>query len=203
LRSSRLRGLAAPLFIVALGCGGSGSDRVPLFTQYASEDPALRSYSVPVHIDASIHKLFTFHFGANGTMYFKRPGRLALETRSVPEKYRRIFADLGTPRTWPLTYDLQVLANDGTTYHIRGTPRTPCDVDYLEADVGPSSVPVKAWWHLHDGTTIASTIESSSVGNYLVPKVEHAEIVTGGFKIHADLEFGDYEVNGQISENVF
>src|ERR1700747_3773884 len=31
------------------------------------------SYSVPVHVEARVHRLITLHFGMNGTVYYKRP----------------------------------------------------------------------------------------------------------------------------------
>jgi len=207
MRTRLLRALAAPIFIATLGLGHSGLDCVPLFAQYASEDPSLRSYSVPLHATVSIHKLFTFHMGMNGMAYFRSPDRLAIDIRGVPEQYRKTFAKLGTPRTWPESYDMQVVGVDGTgedrTYHLRGTPYHSCEIDHLEADVGGLNAPVKATWYMRDGGTIAATIEFTTAGPYSVPKAEHADIDSGGFKIHADLDFGDYEVNGQVSDALF
>jgi hypothetical protein len=199
--------LAAPLLIATLGLGRSSIDCVPLFAQYASEEPSLHSYSVPLRATVSIHKLFTFHMGMNGMVYFRQPDRFAVDIHSVPDQYRKIFARLGTPRTWPQTYDLQVTGIDGTgddkIYHLRGIPYNSCEVDHLVADVGNGSTPVKATWFMRDGGTIAATIELTNAGAYSVPKVERADITSGGFKIHADLEFGDYLVNAQVSDANF
>ncbi|MBV8425338.1 MAG: hypothetical protein JO349_09100 [Candidatus Eremiobacteraeota bacterium] len=207
MRSAWIRGFAAPLLILALGAGRSSLDTVPLFAQYASEDPSLRSYSVPLHAKVAIHKLITFHFGMNGMVYYRKPDRMAVNIDSVPEKYRKTFAELGTPRTWPMTYDLQVTAVDetpnGKVYHLCGTPRTANDIDHLVAEVRGPDDPVKATWFLRGGGTITSTTEFTTAGRYQVPKVQHADIDVGGVKLHADLEYGDYEVNGQISDAVF
>jgi hypothetical protein len=208
LRLLKARGFAAPLLIAALGTAPGGVDRVPLFAQFATEDPALRSYSVPLHVSVAIHKLFTFHFGLNGMVYFRRPGSLAMSMEKVPDKYQRLFSRLGTPRTWPQTYELHVVRTDRTkdgqtVYRVRGVPLETCDIDHMVADIGPASAPVKATWFLRDGGTIAATIESASVDNYLVPTAEHADIDAGGFKIHADLTYGDYDLNTRVSEAVF
>ena len=207
MRTRLLRALAAPFIIATLGFSPSSVDSVPLFAQYASEEPSLRSYSVPLHASVAIHKLFTFHMGMNGMAYFRRPDRFAIDIHGVPEQYRRTFSKLGMPRTWPESYDMQVVSVDGTgddrVYHLRGTPYHPCEVEHLEADVAGENAPVKATWYMRDGGKIVATIDFTTVGTYSVPKVEHADIESGGFKIHVDLEFGDYEVNGQVSDALF
>jgi len=207
LRTRLLRALAAPVVIVTLGLCRSSVDGVPLFAQYASEEPSLRSYSAPLRVTVAIHRLFTFHVGMNGTIYFLRPDHLAIDIHAVPEQYRKTFASLGTPRTWPETYDMQVVGVDGAgndkVYHLRGTPYHSCEVDHLDAEVANASTPVKATWHMRDGGTIAGTIAFTSAGPYSLPKDERLDIDSGGFKIHADLEFGDYNVNGQVSDAIF
>lgn len=208
MRSLRFGGLLAPLVIAVLGLSPNTVQRVPLFAQFANEDPALRSYSAPLHVSVAIHKLITFHVGLDGMVYFRRPGKLAMTMQRVPEQYQKLFAKLGTPRTWPQNYDIQVTGTDETSdgqkiYHVRGVPFNSCEIDHLVADVGPAEMPVKATWFLRDGGTIVSTIESTTVGGYVVPKEQHADINAGGFKIHADMTYGDYDVNGQISDNVF
>jgi len=207
MQTRLLRALAAPFLIATLGLGRSSVDCVPLFAQYASEEPSLHSYTVPLRATVAIHKLFTFHMGMNGTAYFRSPDRFAVDIHGVPDQYRKTFAKLGTPRTWPQSYDLQVVGIDGTgddrIYHLRGTPYHPCEVEHLEADVAGPNAPVKATWYMRDGGTIAATIDFTNAGAYSVPKSEHADIDSGGFKIHVDLAFGDYAVNGPVSDALF
>jgi hypothetical protein len=207
MRTRLIPALIAPLVLATLGLGRSSVDCVPLFAQYASEAPSLHSYSVPLHATVAIHKLFTFHMGMNGMVYYQQPDHIAVDIHSVPEQYRKIFAKLGTPRTWPQSYDLQVIGVDGTgdqkVYHLRGTPYNSCEIDHLTADVSTDNSPVKATWYMRDGGTIAATIEFTNAGSYSVPKDEHIDIDSGGFKIHADLDYGDYAVNGPISDARF
>lgn len=196
------------MLLVALGMSTNPSSQVPLFAEYGNEAPPLRSYSVPVHIDVAIHKLFTFHFGLNGMVYYRRPGKLAMTIDRVPEKYQRAFAELGTPRTWPQTYDLEVLGKDVTSghcvYHLRGTPLQPNDVDYMLADVPSDSGPVTAVWYLRGGGSISSTFDMAMVGgDYIMPTEQHADIDAQGFKLHADLTYGDYDINGEVSDALF
>lgn len=207
LHSRWIRGIAAPLLIATLGAARTSVDSVPLFAQLANEDPSLRSYSAPLHARVAIHKLITFHLGMNGTVYFRRPDHFAVAIDSVPEKYRKVFAELGTPRTWPMTYDMQVTGVDNNggekVYHLCGTPRTADDIDHMVADVGDPGAPVKAVYFMRGGGTIDSTTDFTTVGTWQVPKSQHADIDVGGVKLHVDLDYGDYEVNGQISDAVF
>ncbi|MBV8599979.1 MAG: hypothetical protein JO359_00295 [Candidatus Eremiobacteraeota bacterium] len=189
--------MTAPVLIAALGASSLAS--VPLFASIRSEPSQLQGYSAPVHADVTLHKLFRFRFGLDGTISYKHPDRLDLTMNRVPPKYQRLFADLGTPRTWPATYNLQVtgshLAAGRVVYELAGTPRRPSDVDHMTAEVSDLSTPVRAEWYLHDGGTIAMTIESQSVGDYIVPQHEQADIDVDGFKVHCDMSFGPYRLD--------
>ena len=192
--------------MLALAMQAGSTNQVPLFAQYGSQGMALRSYSVPIHIDVAVHKLFTFHFGLNGTVYYRRPGRLAATIHDVPEKYQRGFAELGTPRTWPETYDMQVVGKDTAggqcVYHLRGTPLQQSDVDYLLADISDGA-PIKATWYLRGGGTITSTFEMTNIGDYSMPKQQKLDIDAQGNKVHAEITYGDYDLNGQVSDALF
>ncbi len=206
-RSIRIGGFAAPFLALAFTMGPGGATQVPLFAQYVSEDPGLRSYSVPIHIDVAVHKLFTFHFGLNGMVFYRRPGGLSATIHDVPEKYQRGFAELGTPRTWPQTYDMQVvgknIAAGHCVYRLRGTPLQQNDIDYLLADVPSDGAPIKATWYLHGGGTITSTFQMGSVDEYSMPKEERLDIDAQGNKVHADITYGDYDLNGEVSDSRF
>ena len=192
--------------MLALAMQASSSNQVPLFAQYGSQEMALRSYSVPIHIDVAVHKLFTFHLGLNGTVYYQRPGHLAATIHDVPEKYQRGFAELGTPRTWPQTYTMQVVGKDMVgaqcVYHLRGTPLQQNDIDYLLADI-PDGAPIQATWYLRGGGTIKSTFEMTNIGDYSMPKEQKLDIDAQGNKVHAVITYGDYDLNGQVSDARF
>src|SRR5581483_9702038 len=83
---------------------------VDVLARVTAADQPLASYAVPVHIEARLHRLFTFHFGLDGMVYYKRPDRLALDMHHVPSDFRRLFGELGTPLTWSSTYDMNVVS---------------------------------------------------------------------------------------------
>jgi len=207
LRGVRLSGFAAPLLVVALLMRPPALYQVPLFAQYGSEEPTLRSYSVPVHMSIALHKLITWHFGFNGMMYFRRPAKLALSIHEIPEKYQHAFAELGTPRTWPQTYAMQVVGKDDTdghcVFHLRGTPLQSNDIDYMLVDVAGPNDPIKATWYLRGGGTISSTITLANVGDYSMPKDQQMDVDAQGTKVHVDLSYGDYDLNAEISDALF
>lgn len=174
--------------------------KVPLFSRLSAEGATLHTYTVPVSLAVSVHKLiFTFHFTRNGTIRFAQPDTLIASIDSIPKRYTDIFGQLGTPRTWPLIYDLTVLpattVNGQQTYRLRGVPRQPSDVEYVLIATSDDTTAIAARWSLRGGWSISETIETTLVDTYAVPKRERADIVGGGYKIHSDMTYGDYLLN--------
>jgi|HubBroStandDraft_1064217.scaffolds.fasta_scaffold30205_5 hypothetical protein len=77
-----------------------------------------------------------------------------------------------------------------------GVPRESSDVDRVIILASDETQPIEAQWFLHDGWTIRSTIELQSVGSHLVPRSEIANITGHRFKIHCEMLYGDYTMNG-------
>jgi hypothetical protein len=90
-----------------------------------------------------------------------------------------------------------------TTYHLKGIPRQPSQIDYMLVDVSDESTPIVAQWFLHGGGKIVSTIETQMVGAYVVPKHERADIDVDGTKIHAEMTYGEYALNSEVSDAKF
>jgi hypothetical protein len=179
-----------------------------VLARFTARDALLDSYTVPVHVDVHLHKLFTFHFGLNGTAYYKRPDRVALDLHSMPAAYRRTFAEIGSPLTWAGTYDLRVrdvVTDDNhTTYRIEGTPRRPGEIDHMLVDVDTDAYAMlRGHWIFKDGTAIAMTIEESAAGPYQLPKRAEADLDAGGYRVHAVLDYGPYSFNAVVADSVF
>lgn len=183
---------------------------VPTATQviarFTERDSRVDSYAVPVHMDVHVHKLITFHIGLNGMQYFKRPDRLAMEMKSVPAQYRKLFAELGTPLTWPATYDLRMVSSDGERgpFHLEGVPKRASDVTRMLVDVdGDPGTPLHVAWTTKDGGTIDMRITEDTAGGYPLPKHADADMVFGGYKVHASIDYGPYAVNEAVADAVF
>jgi hypothetical protein len=179
-----------------------------VLARFTARDALLDSYTVPVHVDVHLHKLITIHFGLSGTAYYKRPDRVALDLRSMPASYRRVFAELGSPLTWGGTYELRVrdvVTDDNrTTYRIEGTPRHAGEIDHMTVDVDTDAYAVlRGQWVFKDGTTIAMTIEESAAGAYQLPKRTEADLDAGGYRVHAVMDYGEYSFNAVVADSVF
>jgi len=207
------RALAAPALAGTLGVAPtipSATAPAPTATQviarFTERDARVESYAVPVHMDVRVHKLITFHVGLNGMQYFKRPDRLALEMKSVPAQYRKLFAELGTPLTWPGSYDFRLVSSDGQRgpFHLEGVPKHPGDVARLLVDVDDDpNAPLHALWTTKDGSTIDMRITEQAAGFYELPKHADADMAFGGYKIHASIDYGAYAVNEAVADAVF
>jgi hypothetical protein len=216
-RHTAMRGLAALALGTALcATAGAPSNAAREMTPSAGRllalvcvgNAGIESYSVPVHIDVRVHRLFTFHVGLNGMEYFKRPNKLVLEMPRIPDQSRKVFGELGMPLSWPAQYDMSVagttVADGRTIHHLRGVPKRPNDIDHMlvELDADPA-VPMNVQWFLRDGGTIAMTIRSAFDGTHDLPKHADLDLVTSGYKIHATIDYGAYVVNETLADSVF
>jgi hypothetical protein len=204
------RAFAATTFVAALGVAPSIPSAGPTATQVLARvterDAHVESYATPVHMDVRIKKLFTFHIGLNGTQYYKRPDRLALDIRKIPAQYRKFFADLGTPQTWETAYALKLVGSPGAggPYHIEGVPKHSCDVARMSLDVdGDPNAPLHVQWTTRDGGTIDMHIIEQVENGFKLPKHADADMALGGYKIHASIDYGPYLVNEAIADTVF
>ena len=155
-------------------------------------------------MDVRIHRLLTFHVGLNGTQYFKRPCRLALDIGQIPPQYRKMFADLGTPLTWPGSYDLKLATAPSGKYVLQGVPRHASDVESMTVDVdGDPAAPLHAVWRMHDGGTVDMRITEEYANGYLLPRHADADMAFGPYKIHASIDYGTYAVNEAVADSVF
>ncbi len=188
--------------------GASTVSAAQLLSRINASDDLLASYSVPIHVEARLHRLFTFRFGLNGTVYYKRPDRVALDMQHVPGQFRRLFDEMGTPLTWSSTYDVSVasstVAGGRATYHIKGVPKHDGEVVSVLLDVDQDmSGPVHAQWFCRDGTRIDETITESIEGVYELPKHVEADIFSGGLTVHATIDYGAYDVNQSLADSLF
>jgi len=194
---------ATPAPVIA---GDPDAERV--ISLVTAGDGQLTSYVVPLHIVARVHELITFHVKLDGTVYFKRPGRVALDMHLVPQQYRRVFAALGTPLLWSHNFQFNtesVSHEPRTWYHLRGTPRVANGaIASVLLDVPEDrSEPMSAHWTCADGTTIAERVFAGSDGTYSLPRRAEVELTVDGAHVHADLQYGDYALNGVLSDSVF
>jgi len=179
---------------------GARLQSVPLFSRLIATNQRVRSYTAPVTMDVSLHRfIFTFHFKLHGNVKYEAPGHVTFTMDRVPQQYQRLFGDLGEPLAWARIYSMQVMGStivDGRPmYSVQGVPRKPSQVDHVVIQTSEPSAPIHAQWVLHDGWTVDSTIEEQNTEKLLFPKREVADIEGHGYKIHTDLQYGNYALD--------
>ncbi len=171
----------------------------------------LDTYIVPVHFDVKMHRPLGVSMGIDGTRYFQRPDKQALDMKSVPaaaKAFQQMTASLGTAETWPNTYDITLVPPNPSAgyYELRGVPKNSSStVDHILIDVAKDTVaPMRARWFYHNGSTIDMTIDNAMAGGqYLMPNTETLDLSFPSFAGHAVGHYGDYSVNQPIPASVW
>lgn len=172
--------------------------KVPLFARLAHDQ--VRGYVTPVTLNVALHRFFfTFHFHLAGTVRYAAPDQVTFNVQRVPQQYRHLFNDLGTPLTWRQLYALTVTgrtAVDGKPgFLLEGVPRRNSEVDRMELQTSDAVSPIHAQWNLNDGWSVSSIITEKLVGKRLFPANEIADIAGHGYKIHTEMTYGAYALN--------
>jgi len=215
-KASRIWGLAlvALMMVGASPSPGPTASAAPTAADILSRMVAARkgldSYSVPVHFDVKMHRPLGVSMQLDGTRYFERPDKQALNMRSVPaaaKAFQQMTASLGTAETWPNTYDITLVPPDPSAgyYELKGAPKNSSStVDHILIDVAKDTLaPIRARWFYHNGSTIDMTIENAMAGQYLMPKTETLDLSFPSFAGHAVGHYGDYSLNQPIPASVW
>lgn len=183
-----------------------------ILAKMAANTNGLQTYVVPVDIHAHVKKVISVGFRMSGERYFKQPDKSALKLHNVPaqaQAFSNLYGSLGTPLTWPQTYDIKLNSVIPSTaaphYELRGTYKHPSSVDYilLDVDAGTFS-PIKAQWFYKNGATIVMGIQEDSVdGKYRLPKRESVDVNFPQYSGHATVDYGTYAINVPVDDGVF
>ena len=172
----------------------------------------IRTYQVPIVIDARLRKVVTIPVWLTGTEYFAAPDRYSLHMDTVPaiaKSFKNLIASLGSPVTWPQTYAItQVPASVTVTrpaYELLGVPRHPGNVDHVLLDVDASTyAPVEVRWFYRNGATIAMTVnEQVADGKYPLPSSETLNVAFPEYRGTAVIHYGRYSVNQPLPQDAF
>jgi hypothetical protein len=183
-----------------------------ILERMAANYRGLRTYEVPVTIDAHVHKIVTVPVSMTGKRYFKLPDREALKMNAVPavaKAFQNVYASLGTPVTWPKTYNATVVTpsvgSDRPIYELRAVYKRPSNVDHILLDVDAATfTPLQARWFYKNGATIVMNIQDTMVaGKYPLPQRETLDVHFPQYSGDATVNFGSYVVNQPIADSVF
>jgi hypothetical protein len=177
----------------------------------ATNTAGLTSYEVPVNISGHVKKApFSLPFSMHGTRYFQAPDKDALVMRTIPavaKAFRNVYASLGTPATWPGTYDIVMASvpdeNGRGVYELRGTYKQQSSVDHILLDVDASTFdPLVVRWFYHNGATIVMSIQEAAIGPYRLPMTETLEIAFPSYRGSAVVSYGSYATNVTIPATI-
>jgi hypothetical protein len=179
----------------------------------ASNTSGLTSFVVPIHIDAHVKKgALSLPVTMDGKRYFKAPDKGALKLTGLPElakTFSNIYASLGTPVTWPKTYDIALngvtTSGNQNVYELRGTYKRPSNVDHILLDVnGATFDPIQARWFYRNGATIVMNIQEGVVGGtYRLPLHETVDVNFPQYHGNADITYGTYSTNVPLADSIF
>lgn len=183
-----------------------------ILTRMAQNTKGIEAYRVPVTILARVKEIISIRVRMSGERYFKAPDKGALKLHNVPafaKMFSNLYASLGTPATWPQTYDVERVSSTVIqgrhVYELRATYKHPSRVDLVVLDVdGETFDPVEARWYYANGATIFMIITEDPVeGVYRLPKQETLEVHFPHYTGDATIEYGAYEINVDIPDSVF
>jgi hypothetical protein len=183
-----------------------------ILTRMAANTTGLKTYQVPVEIDARIHKIITLPVSMSGKRYFKAPDQEAMKMNTVPsiaKGFQNVYASLGTPATWPQRYDLtlvtQEVSSGRAVYEVRAVYKRSTRIDHIMLDVDATTFdPIQARWYYTNGATIVMNIEEQLVGGkYRLPTREQLDVTFPQYRGSAVVKYGDYVIDQAIPDKVF
>ena len=178
----------------------------------AANTKGLNTYEVPVEIRIHVKKVISIPIRVSGERYFEQPDKGALKLHSVPQAakaFSNLYASLGTPMTWPRTYNitLQTLPQPAIRplYELRGTYKQQSNVQYILLDVDANTFdPVEVRWFYSNGATIFMNVEEGPIdGKYRLPLREVVDLNFPQYSGHATIDYGTYTINQPIPDSVF
>ena len=177
-----------------------------------ARNPSLRTFQARVHVDV---RMLNFPFLSpklDGTSYFKRPSNYEVVFDRVPRYARgfeRLFADVGDAARWERDNNVALLGeralNGRPAIVLRLTKKIYSDqVEYADAYVDPSSYQVAQMeWHYRSGGSIVMTQTYKTEGSYTVIAAQHAAINIPHVRAVADANYGQYQTNVAVNDDVF
>jgi hypothetical protein len=187
-------------------------DAHTIIEKMEARNPSLRSYQAPVHVDV---RMLNFPFLApklDGTSYFKRPSNYEVVFTRVPryaKGFERLFADVGDAASWErennVTAQGERTLNGRSMLVLRLTKKIYSDqLDHADVLIDSSTYQVAQMeWHYRNGGSIVMSQSYKTEGTYTVIASQHATIDIPHVRAVADANYGQYQTNVALSDEVF
>jgi hypothetical protein len=200
VRLTRLAGAVVVSGVIALGSARAAESPSLSGDQILARAGAangLQSFSVPVHMNVSLHKPMGFKAGIDGTAYYKAPGKSALVITKTPPVIGGFFKgqynlDL-VPQAWPAKYKVTSVQSS-----------TRNGVDHVVFDVAQNGyAPLSAQWIYPDRSSVSISLASTRVSSYQLPQSETVTVAMPKYNLDATSNFGQYSLNVPVADSVF
>jgi len=213
LKRTIIAAAAALSLVVAPAVAQSPSDNAHgVIEKVEARNPSLKSFQARMHVDV---RMLNFPFLSpklDGTAYFKRPSNYEVVFDRVPsyaKGFKRLFADVGDAASWErdnnVTLDAPASLNGRPMIVLRLTKKVYSDqLDHADIFVDASSYQVAQMeWHYRNGGKIVMTQNYKTEGSFNVIATQHAEISIPHVHAVADANYGQYQTNVAVSDDVF
>lgn len=210
LRTASILGACLALSVVsATSANALDGDQI---LSRAAKLGGTRSYSVPAQFDVRLHKPLPLRLRLSGSLYYKPPAQSALVITKRPPIIGGLFAksyelDL-VPQTWPAKYHVRSVTettlNGTPAYALDAVPKYPGPIDHVVFQVSQADDrPLSAEWFYTDKSTVAVSIASARIDDYVLPQAENISVEMPIYTLDATSTLGQYAFNVAIPETIF
>lgn len=177
-----------------------------------ARNPSLKSFQARMHVDV---RMLNFPFLSpklDGTAYFKCPSNYEVVFDRVPsyaKGFKRLFADVGDAASWERENNVALAGASSLGGRqmivLRLTKKVYSDqIDHADIFVDASSFQVAQMeWHYRNGGKIVMTQNYKTEGTFNVIATQHAEISIPHVHAVADANYGQYQTNVAVNDDVF
>lgn len=172
----------------------------------------LHSYQVPLTFSGSVKvSFFSVPFSMDGTEYYQAPDKQAVHLNNVPSMARGFetsVASMGTPETWPVTYDISIAKTAPRGKHVAyvlvGTPRKPGNVKTLTMYVNAQSFSIESVTLTYNsGATLDIEFHHHNQSLYRLPVSAKINAKFPNYSGSGQIVYGTYQVNVPVPDSVF
>ncbi|MGC1379392.1 MAG: hypothetical protein WA814_00045 [Candidatus Baltobacteraceae bacterium] len=173
----------------------------------------LNSYWVPVTVSGSVKVAFiSVPFKMTGTQYYRAPDKEALRLSNPPSLARGLqntVATMGSPETWPVTYDITLtgtqMHRNHLAYVLSGTPKkSGSRVKTITMWVNAKTYAIESVAFAYtNGASLALELSHHGLSPYHQPTSIAVTARFPAYSGNARIQYGTYAINGPIPDSVF
>ncbi|MGH7729250.1 MAG: hypothetical protein ACREM2_10760 [Vulcanimicrobiaceae bacterium] len=179
----------------------------PLFRRMVALNASLATYRAHVHLDVALHSFPFISSAFDGSVYYKRPDKYAVDFDTVPAlaaEFKKVYPHLDPPSLWPTLYDMATLSDQAGTSTLRLVPKKNGRVDHLDVEVDDATATIRRYtWTYKDGGDIGFTQTFSDQGGKFLPATQLGTVDLPAYKASLVAHFSAYRLNVALADSLF